>query len=66
MTLDPVLQAIYSTVFDAAPFVIAAYALLWIGLMGYVALTMRRVGQVEKQLTILEDAIERRNLKDKA
>ena len=63
MTLDPVLMEIYSTVFDAAPYVIAAYALLWVGLMAYVAFTLRRITKVEKQLTVLEDAIERRSHK---
>lgn len=64
--MDPVLKEIYSTVFGGAPFVIAAYALLWVGLMAYVALTMRRVSKVEKQLSVVEDAIERRRMRDEA
>lgn len=60
MQLDPVLMQIYSTVLDAAPYVIAAYALLWVGLMLYVTMTMRRVSRLERQVVVLEDAIERR------
>ena len=64
MQLDPVLMQIYSTVLDAAPYVIAAYALLWLGLMLYVTMTMRRVSRLERQVVVLEDAIERRASRD--
>lgn len=64
MQLDPVLMQIYSTVLDAAPYVIAAYALLWVGLMLYVTMTMRRVSRLERQVVVLEDAIERRASRD--
>ncbi|HET6352521.1 MAG TPA: CcmD family protein [Coriobacteriia bacterium] len=59
--MDPVLTEIYKTVLGAAPYVLAAYALLWIGLMGYVALGIRRVSALEKELTILEEAVARRS-----
>lgn len=62
MQLDPVLQAIYSTVLPAAPYVIAAYALLWVGLMLYVTMTLRRVSRLERQVTVLEDAVDRRGI----
>ena len=58
--MDPVLQEIYKTVLDAAPFVIAAYTLLWIGLFGFVFLVLRRVTRVERELTVVEQALERR------
>lgn len=61
MSMDPVLTEIYKTVLGAAPYVLAAYALLWIGLMGYVALGIRRVSALEKELTILEEAVARRS-----
>jgi CcmD family protein len=58
--MDPVLQEIYKTVLDAAPYVLAAYLLLWIGLMGYIAFGIRRVSNLEKELAVVEDAIARR------
>jgi len=58
--MDPVLQEIYKTVIDAAPYVLAAYTLLWIGLFGYVFLVLRRVTQVERELAVVEAAVERR------
>ena len=59
--MDPVLQEIYSTVLDAAPFVIAAYALLWVGLFGYVTFIIIRIGRVEKEVAVLEDSIQQRS-----
>jgi len=59
--MDPVLSEIYKTVLGAAPYVLAAYALLWVGLMGYIALGIRRVSALEKELTILEEAVARRS-----
>ena len=58
--MDPVLDYIFSTVLEGAWYVVGAYALLWVGLMVYVFFTMRRVGKLEQQVTILEDSIERR------
>lgn len=60
MQLDPILTEIYRTVLGAAPWVLAAYALLWIGLMGYIAFMVRRVGGLEKQVAVLEDVVARR------
>ena len=58
--MDPVLQEIYKTVLDAAPYVIAAYALLWVGLFGFIFFVLRRVTQVERELAVVEQALERR------
>ena len=58
--MDPVLQQIYKTVIDAAPYVLAAYGLLWLGLMGYIALGIRRVSKLEKQIDILEETLARK------
>lgn len=59
--MDPVLQEIYKTVLDAAPFVIAAYTLLWVGLFGFVFLVLRRVTRVEKELAVVEESLARRS-----
>lgn len=60
MQLDPILSEIYRTVLGAAPWVIAAYALLWLGLTGYIAFMVRRVSELEKQLAVIEDVVARR------
>lgn len=58
--MDPVLQEIYKTVIDAAPFVLAAYTLLWVGLFGFIVFVLRRVTRVERELSVVEEALERR------
>jgi len=58
--MDPVLTEIYRTVLGAAPYVLAAYFLLWLGLMAYVAFGLRKVTALEKQLEVLEESIARR------
>jgi len=58
--MDPVLQEIYKTVLDAAPFVLAAYTLLWLGLFGFIFFVLRRVTKVERELAVVEEALERR------
>jgi CcmD family protein len=58
--MDPVLAEIYKTVLGAAPYVLAAYVLLWVGMFGYVAFVMVRMNGLEKQIAVLEEAMSRR------
>lgn len=59
--MDPVLQQIYSLVVPSLPYVIGAYAALWLGLMVYVGLVMNRVGKLERQLALVEDVLAKRS-----
>ena len=52
--MDPILQEIYSTVVPSAPFLIAAYALLWAALLVYVIVMQRGLKNSEKRLDLLE------------
>lgn len=52
--MDPILQEIYSTVVPSAPFLIAAYALLWAALLVYVVVMQRGLKNSEKRLDLLE------------
>jgi CcmD family protein len=58
--MDPVLQQIYQLVQPSLPYVIGAYGVLWLGLMVYVAAVMSRLGKLEKQLALVEEAIAKR------
>jgi CcmD family protein len=58
--MDPVLQQIYQLVVPSLPYVIAAYGVLWLGLMVYVAIVMSRLGKLEKQLALVEEALAKR------
>jgi len=58
--MDPVLQEIYSLVLPAAPYVLAAYGILWIGLFGYITVVLRRLGRIETELRVVEESVARR------
>lgn len=58
--MDPVLSEIYRNVINAVPYVLAAYGLLWLGLFGYITFVLRRLGGLEKQLSVLESTLARR------
>lgn len=61
--MNPVLADIYSTILPSAPFVIAAYALLWVALLVFVFMIMRGIKKSEAQVVVLEEALE--DLKEK-
>ena len=48
--MNPVLSEIYSTVLGGAPYVIAAYALIFAILMVYVIMTTMKLKNTEKKL----------------
>ena len=58
--MDPVLAQIYQLVVPSLPYVIGAYGILWLGLMVYVGVTLNRLGKLEKQLALVEDALDKR------
>jgi CcmD family protein len=58
--MDAVTKEIFAQVAPALPYVIAVYAALWVGLMVYVSVTLGRLGRLEKQLAIVEDALAKR------
>ncbi|HEY3316867.1 MAG TPA: CcmD family protein [Coriobacteriia bacterium] len=51
---------VYRVVLNGAPYVIAAYALIWATLAVFVGLTFRRLTRLEQELAVVEDAVERR------
>lgn len=52
--MDPILQEIYRTVVPSAPFLIAAYALLWAALLVYVIVMQRGLKNSERRLDLIE------------
>jgi CcmD family protein len=55
--MNPVLLEIYSTVFTAAPYVIGAYALVWLVLFVYVLVVVLGLRRVEQRMAALEQAV---------
>lgn len=58
--MDGTLGQIYSLVLPQAPYVIAAYGILWIALVAYVAFVFKRLGGIEKQLVVVEEVLARK------
>jgi hypothetical protein len=54
---------IYTLVLKDAPFVIFAYGILWAALIVYVTLVLRRIMRLEKEVAVVEDAVNRRETK---
>lgn len=55
--MNPILADMYSTVIPSAPFIIAAYALVWLILLAYVLIIVRGLKKAEDQIAVLEEAI---------
>jgi len=51
---------IYSLVIPQAPYVIAAYGILWAGLVLFTAMIFGRLGKLERELKVVEAAARRR------
>jgi hypothetical protein len=58
--MDAVTTEIFSQVAPALPYVIGVYAVLWLGLMVYVGVVLTRLGKLEKQLALVEEALAKR------
>ena len=58
--MNPILAEIYSTIIPSAPYIIAAYALLWVALLVYVLIIMSGTKKAEAQLALLEEELQER------
>lgn len=58
--MDPVLEEIYSTIIPSAPYVIAAYALVWLALFIYVMIMRRSTKRAEARIEVLEEELAER------
>ena len=55
--MNPILADIYSTVLPSAPFIIAAYALVWVVLLIYIVFVVKGLKKTERQMDALEEAV---------
>ena len=56
--MDSVLAEIYSTIIPSAPYIIAAYALIWVALLVYVLIIARGFKKAEAQMALLEETFD--------
>ncbi len=62
--MDPILNTVYGAIMPAAPYVIAAYALIWIVLFVYVAIIVRGSKKNERDIEALEEEVARLRQKE--
>lgn len=55
--MNAVLVEIYSTIIPSAPYVIAAYALVWVALLVYLIVIMHGQKKAEAQMALIEEAL---------
>jgi hypothetical protein len=59
-TNTELLNQLYSLARIDAKYVVAAYAILWVALIGYVTIVLRRIMRLEKEVTVVEESVARR------
>lgn len=56
--MNSVLEQIYSTILPSAPYVIAAYALMFLVLFVFVFMTVRGLKKTEREMRLIEERLE--------
>jgi CcmD family protein len=59
--MDATNAELYRLVIADAPYVIAAYAVLWVALIVYITMVLRRLMRLEKEMVVLEETAARRS-----
>ena len=54
-------QELYRLVLADAPYVIAASSVLWLAMVIYVTMVLRRILKLEREVQVLEESAERKN-----
>jgi CcmD family protein len=59
--MDATNAELYKLVLADAPYVIAAYAILWVALIAYITTVLTRLMRLEKEMAVLETAAAKRS-----
>lgn len=60
--MNSVLEEIYSTILPSAPYIIAAYVLIWLVLLIYVVIKMYGLKKTQRKIDHLEEILEKKSL----
>ena len=63
--MDPILEQVYSIIVPSAPYVIGAYALIWVVLLVFVIIMLVSTKKTQKDIDALREALEYREAKEK-
>lgn len=58
--MNSVLVEIYSTIIPSAPYLIAAYALIWLVLLAFVFVVHRNVKKANARMALIEEELAKR------
>jgi hypothetical protein len=58
--VDATNQELYRLVLADAPYVIAAYSILWFAMVVYVTMVLRRIMKLEREVLVLEESAARK------
>jgi hypothetical protein len=61
MQVDPTNMELYRLVLSDAPYVIAAYGILWAAFVVYLSMVLARIMRLEKEVGVLESAVSKRS-----
>lgn len=64
--MDPTNAELYKLVLPDAPYVVAAYGVLWVALIGYVSVVLSRLMKLEKEMQLVEEACARKGAEPKS
>ena len=59
--MNPLLEEIYSTILPSAPYIVLAYALVWVALFVWVLIVFNKQKKLEAQLQIIEEEFAQRS-----
>jgi CcmD family protein len=59
--MDPTNAELYKLVLPDFPYVVAAYAVLWVALIAYVSMVLSRLMKLEKEIHVVEESCARRD-----
>lgn len=59
--MDATNAELYRLALTDAPYVIWAYGIIWFALAAYVTVILRRLFKIEKEITVLTEAVETKN-----
>ncbi|GAB4276619.1 MAG: hypothetical protein Kow0056_07240 [Coriobacteriia bacterium] len=62
--MDPSNKELYELALHDAPYVIAAYGILWVALIVYVSTVLRRLIRLEKEIEAVEASVRRKSGQD--
>ena len=56
--IHPSMTELYALALRDAPYVVASYAIIWLGLAGYIVTVILRMVKLDKEVQVLQDTVD--------